>query len=234
MKDNRLAGTLLLAVAIVIAAFTLRSGIVTFKDRDRQVTVKGLAEREVKADKVTWPLIYQEMSNDPAELYNNLERKNQIVVKFLKDGGMSDEEISVNPPAIVDRKANDYNQLDQPRYRAYNVITVTSSQVEKVRKLMSRQAELMKQGVPIITEEYGSNTISYEFTGLNEIKPTMVEEATQNARSTAEKFAADSHSKIGKISHASQGQFSIENRDANTPYIKNVRVVITMEYLLED
>ena len=76
--------------------------------------------------------------------------------------------------------------------------------------------------------------MTYDFTGLNEIKPAMVEEATKNARATAEKFAADSGSEIGKIKSASQGQFSIENRDPNTPYIKNVRVVITMQYQLED
>ena len=98
---------------------------------------------------------------------------------------------------------------------------------------MGRQTELMKQGIALISEEYGENRVTYEFTGLNEIKPQMVEEATKNARTTAEKFAADSHSRLGKIRHASQGQFSIDNRDANTPYIKNLRVVVTMDYQLE-
>ena len=91
----------------------------------------------------------------------------------------------------------------------------------------------MKQGIAIVSEEYGNNTISYEFTKLNEIKPAMVEEATKNARLTAEKFAADSGSGLGKIRSATQGQFSIENRDDNTPYIKRVRVVNTIEYMLK-
>lgn len=231
----RILSSVLLALAIVVSGLALRSGIVTFKDRDRQVSVKGLAEREVKADKVTWPLVYKEMGNDPTAMYEALERKNAAIVRFLKAGGMTDAEISINPPAITDRQANDYADASQiSRYKATSVITVTSANVDQVRALMRRQGELMKQGIPIISEEYGDHHVVYEFTGLNAIKPAMVEEATKNARSTAEKFAADSQSKVGKISHASQGQFSIEDRDATTPYIKNVRVVITMDYQLED
>lgn len=74
----------------------------------------------------------------------------------------------------------------------------------------------------------------YSFTGLNEIKPKMIEEATKNARAAAEKFAQDSESKLGKIKNASQGQFSITNRDENTPHIKRVRVVTTINYYLND
>ena len=82
-------------------------------------------------------------------------------------------------------------------------------------------------------DEYTSAT-EYLFTGLNEIKPEMVEEATRNAREVALKFARDSDSKLGKIRSARQGQFSISDRDKNTPHIKRVRVVSTIEYYLAD
>ena len=68
----------------------------------------------------------------------------------------------------------------------------------------------------------------------NDIKPAMIEQATQNARSKEEKFAADSDSRLGKIKSANQGVFSIEDRDSNTPYLKKVRVVSTVEYYLAD
>ena len=71
---------------------------------------------------------------------------------------------------------------------------------------------------------------------LNESDPDlkeMIEEATRNARAAAEKFAKDSDSSLGKIRNASQGQFSITNRDENTPYIKTVRVVTTINYYLK-
>lgn len=235
MKKENIICSAILGAAIIIGGLALRSGIVAFKDRDRQVSVKGLAEKEMKADKVTWPLIYKEIGNDPSELYSKLATKNASVVAFLKQGGITDKEISVNPPSVEDRQADSYgNDVLNYRYKATSVITVTSADIDKVRRLMTQQAELMKQGIPIVTEQYGDHAVRYDFISLNDIKPAMVEEATKNARTTAEKFAADSGSKIGKISHASQGQFTIEDRDATTPYIKNVRVVITMDYQLED
>lgn len=235
MKQNRyLIPAAILAIGLVIMGFAVRSGIVTFKSMDRSVVVKGLAEREVKADKVTWPLVYKELGNDPLEMYGILEKKNNKVVTFLKAAGIKVEEISVNPPIISDRQADNYgNEIMNYRYKATSVITVISSDVDKVMQLMRRQTELMKQGIAIVSEEYGNNSVTYEFTGLNDIKPQMVEEATKKARETAMKFAEDSESNLGGIKTAQQGQFSIENRDANSPYIKRVRVVTTIEYFLK-
>ncbi len=234
IQPTPILSSFIVACGLSVLAMGIHSGIVDFKDRDRIVTVKGLSEREVKADKVTWPLVYKELGNDPSVMYSLLEQKNRVVVNFLKNGGISEDEISVNPPTISDRQADNYgNEIMNFRYKATSVITVTSANVDKVRSLMRRQAELMKQGIAIVSEEYGNNTISYEFTQLNEVKPAMVEEATKNARLTAEKFAADSGSGLGEIRSATQGQFSIENRDANTPYIKRVRVVNTIVYMLK-
>lgn len=225
--------SIVIAAGIAIAGMSVRSGIINFKAMDRSVVVKGLAEREVKADKVTWPLVYKELGNDPSEMYNILEQKNSKVVAFLKAGGIKAEEISVNPPVISDRQADNYgNEIMNYRFKATSVITVTSSDVDKVRQLMRRQTELMRQGIAIVSEDYGGNAVTYEFTGLNNIKPQMVEEATKKARETARKFAEDSESNVGCIKSAQQGQFSIEDRDATSQYIKRVRVVTTIEYSL--
>lgn len=232
MKTNeKIIAASVIGFAIIVLGFALRSGIVAFKDMDRSVTVKGLAEREVNADKVTWPLMYKELGNDPAEMYDLLTQKNKKVLAFLKSAGIKESDISVNPPVISDRQADNYgNEIMNYRYKATSVITVTSTEVDKVRTLMRRQSELMKQGIALVSEEYGSNSVVYEFTGLNKVKPDMIEEATKNARKTAQKFADDSGSSLGEIRNAQQGQFSIEDRDANTPYIKRLRVVNTVEY----
>lgn len=221
------------AVGMIIMGMSIAKGIVDFKDRDRTVVVKGLSEREMKADKVTWSLTYKEIGNDPAVMYNLLEQKNAKVVAFLKSAGVSDKEISINPAVISDRQADNYgNEIMNYRYKATSVITVTSTDIDKVRQLMRRQAELMKQGIAIVSDEYTSN-VRYEFTGLNKIKQDMVEEATKNAQATAEQFATDTKSDLGDIRSAQQGQFSIEDRDSNTPYIKKIRVVNTMTYSLK-
>ena len=213
----------------------IADGLTSAFQSDRIVTVKGLSEREVPADKVIWPLVYKELGNDPAEMYDRLATKNRKVIDFLKEKGIAEKEICESAIQVSDRQADSYDQNNVLyRYKATSVITVTSSQVELIRKIMQSQSELMKMGIALVTEEYGTNIVKYEFTGLNKIKPDMIEESTKNARATAEKFAKDSESKLGKIRTASQGQFSIDNRDSNTPYIKRIRVVSTIEYYIED
>lgn len=226
---------IILCIGLIIMGACIADGLTSAFQSDRIVTVKGLSEREVPADKVTWPLVYKELGNEPAEMYNRLATKNRQVIDFLKEKGISENEISESAIQVSDRQADSYDQNNiLYRYKATSVITVTSNQVELIRKIMQSQSELMKMGIALVTEEYGTNTVKYEFTELNQIKPDMIEESTKNARATAEKFAKDSDSKLGKIRKASQGQFSIENRDGNTPYIKRIRVVSTIEYYIED
>ena len=234
-KNINGAGKLVTGLAImtglIVMGMFIMKGLRSIADRDQYVTVKGLAEREVLADKVVWPLPFKCVSNDMQELYNEIEKNNNIVVGFLKDGGITEDEINISAPAVTDRLAQSYVPDNiKFRYQAEAVITVTSSQVEKVIDLMKKQVNLMKQGV-IISNEYNYN-ISFEYTSLNDIKPEMVEEATRNARAVAQKFAEDSDSNLGKIRQATQGQFSISS-DETTPQIKNIRVVTTVKYALE-
>jgi hypothetical protein len=234
MEKNRIIESLIVALGLLLLGLAVRSGVKIFSERDRAVNVKGLAEMEVPADRVIWPLPFKEVGNDLNSLYDNLKIKNNAIVSFLKANGIKEEEISISAPVVIDMEAERYN-ANNPTYR-YNitsVITVTSSSVDQVRKLMSEQGELLKQGIAVTGGDYQYVT-QYEFTKLNDIKPQMIEEATKNARASAEKFAKDSNSKLGKIKSANQGQFSITDRDANTPYIKNVRVVSTIEYYLKD
>lgn len=224
----------IIAVGLLLLGIMVKGGINNFVNKDRVVSVKGLAEMEVPADKVVWPLVYKDIGNDPALLYANMEKKNAAIVGFLENNGIEKEEISIAPPEVIDMQAERYVDRNVAyRYNATSVITVTSKNVDRVRKLMSGQAELLKQGIAITGGDYKYN-VSYEFTGLNEVKPKMIEEATKNARAAAEKFAKDSDSELGKIRNASQGQFSISDRDAYTPYIKSVRDSDYCELLFEE
>ena len=221
---------IIIAIGLVILGGSIEDGI----EKERMVTVKGLAEMEVPANKVTWPLVYKEVGNDLGTLYDKIKTTNRTIINFLKDKGIAENEISVNEPEIIDMQAERYNTNPVPyRYNVTTVITVTSQQVDLVRSLISEQGELLKQGVAIIGGDYRYN-VEYDFTGLNDIKPQMIEEATKNARESAMKFAKDSDSKLGKIIRANQGQFTIGNRDAHTPYIKHVRVVTTIDYSLKN
>jgi hypothetical protein len=220
---------------LVALGFLISDGIVKMKALDRTVTVKGLSEREVPANIAIWPIKFAIADNDLADLYSALQEKTDIVVEFLKKRGFTDDELSVSSPAITDRQAQGYVDPSKItfRYTASSTISVYSDKVDAVRTAMRNLVELGKQGIAIVGQDYQART-QFLFTNLNEIKPAMIEEATKKARQVAEKFAKDSNSKLGKLKKARQGQFSINDRDTNTPFVKKVRVVSTLEYYLSD
>ena len=226
---------LLIAIGLSILGFSLSNGIVKIKKLERTVTVKGLAEKEVPANIAIWPIRFNLAENDLNALYSSIQNNSKIVIDFLRNNEFSDGEISTSQPAIIDRQAEGYYEANRYKYRytANVVITVYTEKVNLVRKTMDQLVNLGKKGIVIASENWDNRT-EFLFTGLNDIKPEMVEESTKNGRVVAEKFANDSDSKLGKIKRAYQGQFSIQNRDGNTPHIKNIRVVSTLEYYLID
>lgn len=221
-------------VGLVVLGMMFPRAVEKYRSYDRTVNVKGLCEKEVKADKVIWPVVYKVMANDIQSIYDQTDRNNETIVDFLEAGGIDASEITVSVPQISDKFANEYGNNDRAyRYIATNVITVCTDKVDDVLGLMSKQSDLLKKGI-VTGGNNWENPVEFKYEGLNEIKPAMIEEATMNAREAAEKFAKDSDSRLGKIKTANQGTFTIENRDSNTPYIKKVRVVTSVTYYLKN
>ncbi len=239
MNEKRVAESLilgaLLCAGLIVSAYFISEAFLRLKASERTVVVKGLAEREVLADVAIWPITFSVAADDLPFLVSTITEQNGVVEDFLKQNGFTEKEISVSAPSFVDRQAQDYGNASryQFRYIGKSTVSVYSKNVRLVRETRAMLSEIGKKGVAIAGENYETRT-EYLYTQLNEIKPAMIEEATNNARAVAEKFAADSGSRLGKIKRASQGQFSITDRDSNTPYIKKVRVVSTLEYYLVD
>lgn len=235
-KSNILSATII-AAGIVVLGFCLKSGIDNFVNKGRNVEVKGLAEREVEANKVTWPITIKETGNDLQGLYNTISTKTKVIKRFLVSNGVKDDEIFENAPSVTDYMSQgSYNQKSLYRYTISASMTVVSKDVQKIRKITAKQGELLSEGVAIVSQSDWDNDSrpTYEFTGFKEMKPEMVAEAIENAQKTAEQFARNSHSEIDKIVTADQGYFEIVDRDENTPYIKNIRVVTHITYSLKN
>lgn len=237
MKSER--GALAIGLGILFGliglGYFIYDAALTYRGFERTVTVKGLSEQEHLADIVIWPIQYTETGNSLDATYTAIENSSEKVKSFLLDVGIPEEEISFSTPLLTDRSAQRFggNENFAYRYIATQTATVYSEDVKKVRDIMSQLVDLGKQGVTLSGDEYQIRP-QYLFTRLNEIKPEMIEEATREARSVAQKFAEDSDSELGKIKTAYQGQFSITDRDANNPHIKKVRVVSTIVYYLSD
>ena len=235
MDKGKFYSGLFIMVGLVVLGMMIPRAVEKYRSYDRTVNVKGLCEKEVKADKVIWPVVYRVMANDIQSVYDQTDGNNAAIIAFLKSGGISDSEITVSVPEISDKYASEYGSNDRTfRYIAKNVITVCTSDVDEVLALMSRQSELLKKGIVTAGGNQWENPVEFKYEGLNGIKPEMIEEATRNAREAAQKFAKDSDSRLGKIKTANQGTFTIENRDSNTPYIKKVRVVTSVTYYLKN
>jgi len=224
----------LVALGLAAAGYFIGNGFVEARALERTVEVKGLAEREVPADTAIWPLTFVVAGNELDALLAQVEDQGAQVRAFLTLRGFEDQEISMSAPSITDRLAQSYGEPDvRFRYTVSQTITVFTSKIQTVRDAGRDLLSLGKAGIVFNQENYELRT-QYLFNGLNDLKPAMIEEATRNAREVAEKFAADSSSRLGKIRAARQGQFSISDRDSNNPHIKNVRVVSTVEYYLVD
>ena len=234
MDKGKFYSGLSIMVGLVILGVMIPTAVMKYRSFDRTVNVKGLCEKEVRADKVIWPIVYKVMSDNVQSIYSQTDVSNAVIVDFLLAGGVTQDEITVSVPQISDKLANEYGDNNRAfRYIAKNVVTVCTSDVDKVLALMSSQADLLKKGVVVAGNDW-ENPVEFKYEGLNEIKPQMIEEATRNARETAQKFAQDSDSSLGKIKTANQGTFTIGDRDSNTPYIKRVRVVTSVTYYLKN
>ena len=234
MDKGKFFSGLAIMVGLIVLGFNIPKAVSDYRSFDRIVNVKGLCEREVKADKVIWPVTFKVVSDDIQSIYSQIDRNNQTIISFLVSGGLSENEISVAVPVISDKYANEYGNNDRTyRYIASSVITVCTDKIDQVLELMSKQSELLKKGI-VTGGNSWENQVQFKYEGLNDIKPEMIEEATKNAREVADKFAKDSGSKLGKIKTASQGTFTIEDRDSNTPEIKKVRVVTSVTYYLKN
>lgn len=228
LNTSTILSALLIAAGIFFLGIFIRSGINNMAFRDRQVTVKGLAEREVEANLVTWPIQYNVAGNDLMTLYDQMTAYNRKITQFLTSNGITTDDITIGSPDTYDAATNRYSSDNfKYNYSLSCTVTVNTTKVKEVNALISRQSELLKEGVP-----FSNSYINYQYTALNDIKPDMIAEATKNAREAAAQFAQDSGSKVGKMKTANQGQFSIE--DTANPSVKKVRVVSTIVYYLED
>ncbi|BDZ74843.1 MULTISPECIES: SIMPL domain-containing protein [Methylophaga] len=239
MSSVNKSSSLILGVALFLGLSTLgwflSNAAIEYKEYERTVTVKGLAEQEFTADIVIWPIQFTLASNNLQGLYNDVDSNTNTIISFLTQQGIKRDDVTISAPAITDKSAQQYggNQRAEFRYTAVQTVTVYSEAIDTVREVMGQLSELGKQGIVLTGNNYAAQP-EYLFTRLNSIKPQMIEEATRKAREVAEKFAQDSDSTLGKIRKARQGQFSISSRDNNNPQIKKVRVVSTIEYYLSD
>ena len=245
---NNVLAAIIIGVCLLggfsIGGYFIGKGGARFKSETRTVTVKGLVEKEVKADQAVWTLRFRRASEDLKEGHAKTSADRETALAFLKNQGFKDEEISRQPTRTLDKLAREYGQTqatERLRYVVTSSLVVTSANVDLVTKALGATEELLKAGVLLDGQEGPANP-RYVITTFNALRPQLLADATKNARLTAQQFASDSGATIGKIRSANQGAiqiFGTDGMDESAPYSptstpgKKIRVVSTFEFELK-
>ncbi|KAA6332515.1 hypothetical protein EZS27_018988 [termite gut metagenome] len=221
-----------IAIGLIVLGYLVKGGV-TSKSKERVVTVQGIAETEVVAQKIVWPILYKEAGNDLSYLQYTVMTKSKLITDFLKANGVTTDEFGIMPVEISDTQT-DKQIANRPyqRYIATSVILVTSTDVEKVYKILSENT-FWKQNIAVVNDDDPQHEITYEYADIHSVKAKLVEKAIKNARSFAEQLANSSDSKVEKLKSVSQAQFSFVSKDANALYKKTLQVELTTNYYLK-
>jgi uncharacterized protein len=241
MKDGTgLGNALLLGLGIAIAGWFVGNGFVAGRASDRFVTVKGVSERDVKADLALWPLSYVSTDNDLGRAQSKIGDSHRRVMAFLEKQGIDPVQAEVRQLEVSDLLANPYRSGPvESRYIVSETLMVRSEDPPTIEKASQHIGELVEQGVVLSSQGGGPSGPTFLFTKLGDLKPEMIAEATAQARSAAEQFAKDSGSQTGRIRRANQGVFEVQPRDRaqgiteESQIDKTLRVVSTVEYYLK-
>lgn len=233
---------IVLALGVALGGYFIGDGIYRAMS-GRTVTVKGLAERDVVADTAVWNIKINGVGGDLTILQNEIDNDIAEIHSFLTDAGFNESEIQNLRVQVRDKYAGYSDaelksQNNDGRYVIDTGVMVRSDNVALVDSVSRKMGELVRRGITV-TEDYSGPT--YIFNGLNDIKISMIEQATKNATAAGEQFAKDADARLGKIKSANQGVFSIEARDPIDRWSsdekqsinKKVRVVATITFYLK-
>lgn len=231
MNAGNIIAATILAVGIAVGGCFVGHGLFDFRGSARSVEVRGLAERQVKADIAIWTVRHGANAPSLAEAQTQIARNSEALRKFFTANGIKDEEITIGDGSVWEDRRNDGTVY----YNVDRSFIVRTKDIDTVQKANQKVYDLVSEGVVI-----RSATPRYTFTGLNAVKPDMIGEATKNAREAAQRFAQDSGSDVGAILNANQGLFSISARDGGSSedesqfVDKTVRVVTTVNFMIKD
>ncbi|MGV3652372.1 MAG: SIMPL domain-containing protein [Devosia sp.] len=240
MRIVYLLCALFIAMGIAGAGWVVGEALVESREPARYVTVKGLSEREVKADLGFWPIRFVATGGTLEEARAALNTSEQAVRGYLSARGFATDEINVQNIQVEDRAAG-YNAGSTPdafRFVLTEDMLVTSTKVDELAGASRGVADLIASGVVFSTDAYSAGA-SFVFTGLNGLKNEMLAEATQRAKESAEQLAAESGAAVGAIQTVNQGVFEIlpaveiPNDRPEKQIAKKVRVVSTITYFLQ-
>lgn len=241
MKQSYYLSAAVLALGIALGGWFVGEGFINGRTADRYVTVKGVSERDVEADIALWAISFVATDDKLGKAQTLIQDSRAKVMDFLARHQIPAQSTRIQRLEVTDTLANPYGESrDRNRYIVSMTIMVRTEQPRLIQRASQAVGDLVQAGVVLSSARGPAGGPTYLYTRLSTLKPEMIAEATANARRAAEQFARDSGGRVGDIRRAHQGVFVILARDRargmeeGSQIYKTVRVVSTIEYLLEN
>lgn len=240
---TKIIKSIIFALAIIISAGILGNAYKSRVKHISTVEVKGKADKEIHSDIARWNLMFSVNSPDLKAAYEKTQANTDIVLNFLKQNGLDDNEIRVSGidinktyETVRVQVGDDYEYKD--KFTGYSLLRnfyVETNKLDTINKLVSEISTLIAQNIEII-----SQNPEYYYSKLDSVKHDLIEKASQDAIERAKKIAKSNNQKIGKIKSAYIAPFQVTGIYSNEDYtwggvlntsdiIKNCSVTVTME-----
>jgi uncharacterized protein len=220
LKNNIVAFGLVLACAWIVSSFVLANGLATINSHNA-ISVTGTAERIVESDVAKWTFVVTRESSPQEYAYalKQLKVSQGVMKKYLINQGIDEKEIRIEP--VVSNKVCQsqkdiiYGGITGDScsgyftYMHHQSITVESDKVSLVDSLSQRS-----QDVDLLGSMVNNSSVSFFYTKLTDIRATLLEEASKNAKERAQAIAKSTGSRVGGVKDASQGVFQVTQKNS--------------------
>ena len=235
---------IIIATAIVLSAFILKSAYTAKNHSNDTISVTGLGETSFVSDLIVWKGTFSRKDVNLKQAYTDLNNDRVFIKKYLLSNGIKEKQLVFS--SVVITKEFDYvtdnsgnNIPNFTGYKLEQTIEVESKEVDKVEGISRQVSELINSGV-----EFYSQSPEYFYTKLSELKLKMISQATKDATNRAEKIAENAGSSLGKLKNADMGVFQIVAQNSSEDYSwggsfntsskkKKANVTIKMNFMLD-
>ena len=196
----------LLALGMIGATAVISSGI-----SKNEISVTGSAYQVIKSDSGTLDFSISVTRPTKKEAYEVAQSQIKLVEKYLKDNNITKYEIkTVNG---YNNYKRDYktggttNEVES--YSLFQPFTISSEDVELIKKISNDITGLINQGADIVVERP-----SYDYSKLPELKVALLEEASKDAQKRATAMLKPTHNRVGKVKSVKMGVLQITPVDS--------------------
>lgn len=218
MNRSNLLIAVVLGISFIVGSWFISTMLKKKNETNDVIEVTGLAEENFSSDLIVWTGSFNRLTMDLKESYKLLKTDENVVKTYLKEKGISDNEMVFSSVAIN----QDYEYVTEPGggsrrifngYRLVQTVRIESKDVPKIEKISREVTELIDRGV-----ELNSDAPAYYYTKLADLKIKMIANATKDARERAEKVAENAKAKLGQLQQADMGIFQITAQNSSEEY----------------